>query len=172
MADPNNSLPYPLNAPPAWCVAIADPTTVSTKNNAILNSAFYDIGAEGIRIGVPWVPGEMDDNIPQLMTVESNVVEGYGRIIPASFGIGQGMGHNNTYTHNDVYEGYHCAISISQQSQTPPAGMGNANNLISFNHVYNLLQGIMNDGGSIRIEAGNAVLPRRETESSTTKSTT
>ena len=35
--------------------------------------------------------------------------------------------------------------------------MGNANHVISFNHVYNLLQGIMNDGGSIRIDGGNAV---------------
>ena len=41
-----------------------------------------------------------------------------------------------------------------------PAGYGNANNTISFNHVYNLLQGIMNDGGSIRIEAGNNALHR------------
>jgi hypothetical protein len=34
--------------------------------------------------------------------------------------------------------------------------VGNANNTISFNHVYNLFQGIMNDGGAIRIEAGNS----------------
>jgi hypothetical protein len=35
--------------------------------------------------------------------------------------------------------------------------VGNANNIISFNHVYNLFEGIMNDGGAIRIEAGNSV---------------
>ena len=52
--------------------------------------------------------------MPQLTTVQNNVVEGYGRTIPASFGIGQGMGHDNLYTHNDVYDGYHCAISTSQ----------------------------------------------------------
>ena len=91
--------------------------------------------------------------------MQNNVVEGYGRVIPAAFGIGQGMGHDNLYTHNDVYDGYHCAISTSQSigDNTVPAGIGNANNTISFNHVYNLLQGIMNDGGSIRIDGGNQV---------------
>jgi hypothetical protein len=86
-------------------------------------------------------------------------VEGYGRTIPASFGIGQGMGHDNLYTHNDVYDGYHCAISTSQSipETTAPSGIGNANNVISFNHVHDLLQGIMNDGGSIRINGGNGV---------------
>jgi hypothetical protein len=94
-----------------------------------------------------------------LTTLQNNVVEGYGRTIPAAFGIGQGFGHDNLYTHNDVYDGYHCAISTSQgiPDGTKPSGIGNANNIISFNHVYDLLQGIMNDGGSIRIDGGNSV---------------
>ena len=125
----------------------------------IENSAFYDIGVVGIRVGNPFETADTDANVPQLTTVQNNVVEGYGRIIPAAFGIGQGMGHDNLYTHNDVYDGYHCAVSTSQGigDSTKPAGIGNANNIISFNHVYNLLQGIMNDGGSIRIDGGNEV---------------
>jgi len=142
---------------PAYCVS-TDPNAVVT-NNVVQNSAFYDIGAVGIRIGNPYQPADDDANVPQFTTVQNNVVEGYGRAIPAAFGIGQGMGHDNLYTHNDVYDGYHCAISTSQSipEMTKPAGIGNANNVISFNHVYNLLQGIMNDGGSIRIDGGNAV---------------
>ncbi len=147
-----------LNASsPAYC----GPTNIHavTANNVIQNSAFYDIGALGIRIGDPFVMVDTDANVPQSMTVQNNVVEGYGRTIPASFGIGQGMGHDNLYTHNDVYDGYHCAISTSQSigETTVPSGIGNANVTISFNHVYNLLQGIMNDGGSIRIDGGNSV---------------
>ncbi|SPE28594.1 conserved hypothetical protein [Candidatus Sulfopaludibacter sp. SbA3] len=142
---------------PAYCVTTNINAVVA--NNLIENSAFYDIGALGVRIGNPFQPADTDANVPQLTTVQNNVVEGYGRIIPASFGIGQGMGHDNLYTHNDVYDGYHCAISTSQSigDMLKPSGIGNANNVISFNHVYNLLQGIMNDGGSIRIDGGNAV---------------
>ena len=142
---------------PAYCVSTNINAVVT--GNLIENSAFYDIGAVGIRIGNPYQAANTDANVPQSTTVENNVVEGYGRAIPASFGIGQGMGHDNLYTHNDVYDGYHCAISTSQSigSSTKPSGIGNANNTISFNHVYNLLQGIMNDGGSIRIDGGDAV---------------
>ena len=130
-----------------------------TANDVVENSAFYDIGAVGVRIGAGYVQADTDANEPQSITVQNNVVEGYGRTIPASFGIGQGMGHDNLYTHNDVYDGYHCAISTSQSipDATVPSGIGNANNVISFNHVHDLLQGIMNDGGSIRIDGGNAV---------------
>ena len=142
---------------PAYCVSTNINAVVT--GNRIENSAFYDIGALGIRIGNPFQPADTDANVPQLTTVQNNVVEGYGRTIPASFGIGQGMGHDNLYTHNDVYDGYHCAVSTSQSigATIKPSGIGNANNIISFNHVYNLLQGIMNDGGSIRIDGGNAV---------------
>jgi Right handed beta helix region len=139
------------------CVAVNLRAVIT--NNVIENSAFYDIGALGVRIGDPYMNVFTDANVPQFTTVQNNVVEGYGRTIPASFGIGQGMGHENLYTHNDVYDGYHCAISTSQSigEATVPVGVGNANNVISFNHVYNLLQGIMNDGGSIRVDTGNNV---------------
>ncbi len=142
---------------PSYCVATN--INAAVTNNLIENSAFYDLGVIGIRIGNQFQPADTDANVPQKITVQNNVVEGYGRTIPAAFGIGQGMGHDNLYTHNDVYDGYHCAISTSQSiaEMTMPAGIGNANNVISFNHVYNLLQGIMNDGGSIRIDGGNEV---------------
>ena len=140
---------------PGYCVNTN--LNAVTAHNLIQNSAFYDLGALGVRIGEGYAPIDNDANVPQFNTVQNNVVEGYGRTIPASFGIAQGAGHDNLYTHNDVYDGYHCAISISESANdlTKPNGSGNANNTISFNHVWNLLQGIMNDGGSIRIEAGN-----------------
>ena len=144
-------------ASPGYCVS--DDANGTTANDMIQNSAFYDIGVQAIRIGEPYIKTDTDANVPQSITVQNNVVEGFGRVIPASFGIGQGNGHNNLYTHNDVYDGYHTAISISEAGSdtTKPNGVGNANNTISFNDVYNLFQGIMNDGGAIRIEAGNNV---------------
>ena len=144
-------------ASPSYCVA--DNANGVTANDVIQNSAFYDIGALGIRIGEPYIKTDTDANVPQSMTVQNNVIEGYGRTVPSAFGSGQGNGHNNLYTHNDVYNGYHTAISISEAGSDTdkPNGVGNANNTISFNNVYDLFQGIMNDGGAIRIEAGNNV---------------
>ncbi len=63
---------------PAYCVATNINAVVA--NNVIENSAFYDIGAVGIRIGNPFQMADTDANVPQLTTVQNNVVEGYGRI--------------------------------------------------------------------------------------------
>ena len=153
-------------ASPTWCAAYPPSelvATTATASSTIVNSAFFDLGVGGIRIGENSnaILGAVfdDGNSPNGFLVDNNVVAGYGRVIPASFGIGQGVGHGNMYTHNDVYDGYHCAISISHAGgdNATVNGVGNANNTISFNHVHDLLQGIMNDGGSIRIEAGNSV---------------
>jgi len=153
ITDPNHGT-NPSTRPEPECVATLPAPSVA--KNAIENSAFYDIGVLGLRIGDPYLSTDEEDSVPEDTTVENNVVEGYGRTIPASFGIAQGEGHDNLYTHNEVYDGYHCAISISEQlASGAPHGVGNARNTISFNDVHNLLQGIMNDGGSIRIQSGN-----------------
>lgn len=153
ITDPNHGTD-PSTRPVAECVSTLSAPSVA--KNVIENSAFYDIGVLGLRIGDPYLSTDEEDYVPEDTTVENNVVVGYGRTIPASFGIAQGEGHDNLYTHNEVYDGYHCAISISEQlTSGAPNGVGNARNTISFNHVHNLLQGIMNDGGSIRIQSGN-----------------
>jgi hypothetical protein len=78
-------------------------------------------------------------------------------VFPNAWGITQGDGHDNTYTHNDVYDGYHAAIGACQCTADVPNSHGTFNNTISFNHLYNLFQGIMNDGGSLYFGVGNAV---------------
>ena len=135
---------------PSWCVS--NNTNAVTANNVIRNSALYDTGGSGIRIGVEGRRADTDANLPQFIIVENNVVEGYGRVFPTFEGILQGEGHNNLYTHNDVYDGYHGAITICACSGFTP---DSHDNIISFNHVHNLMQGIMNDGGSIRIQSVN-----------------
>jgi len=110
-----------------------------------------------MRIGIQSLSQDTVTNVPQFTTVENNVVEGYGRAFPNAWGIAQGDGHDNTYTHNDVYDGYHTAIGACQCTSIEPPSGGAFNNTISFNHVYNLFQGIMNDAGSLYIAGGNAV---------------
>lgn len=128
-----------------------------TATNVIENSAFYDLGEDGIRIAIQNLPVDTDANVPQFTTVENNMVEGYGRVFPNAWGIAQGDGHDNTYTHNDVYDGYHTAIGACQCTGLVPNSHGTFNNTISFNHAYNLFQGIMNDAGSLYFGVGNAV---------------
>lgn len=139
---------------PSWCVSTS--ATAITANNVVQNSAFYDIGSTALRVGLHGAAEDTDANIPQFTTIQNNVIEGYGRIFPGSYGITQGQAHDNLYTHNDIYDGYRAAVGICFCSGFKP---DSHDNVISFNHVYNLLQGIMNDDGSLYIQARNSQGP-------------
>jgi hypothetical protein len=140
-------------------------TSSTTAYNTIENSAFYDVGATGIRYGLLAQYSDTDANVAQFGTVENNVVSGVGRNIPSVEAIFQGDGHDNLYTHNDVYDSYHGGIHICALA-CPPGGQnshGAYNNTVSFNHIYNLGQGILNDFGGVYFNTdaaatGNQVL--------------
>jgi Bacterial Ig-like domain (group 3) len=140
---------------PSWCVGTS--ATGTSSNNTIENSAFYDIGGSGIRVGSPSSWTDTDSTVPQFFTVQNNVVEGVGRTFPSTYAIWQGSGHDNTYTHNDVYDGYHSAIGICDGGCIPGVSnsKGTFNITISFNHVYNLMQGILNDSGALYMNTGD-----------------
>ena len=139
---------------PSWCVSTS--ANAITAFNAVQNSAFFDIASTAVRIGLHGSAADTEANTPQFTTVQNNVIEGYGRIFPGSYGITQGQAHDNLYTHNDIYDGYRAAVGICFCSGFKP---DSHDNIISFNHVYNLLQGIMNDDGSLYIQARNSQGP-------------
>ncbi len=140
-----------------WCVSFN--SSGGDSNNLIENSAFYELAADAIRIGTSGSPTDTNANVPQFHTVENNVVEGYGRMYPSSKAITQGQGHDNLYTHNDVYDGYKGAIHVCYCANSDVNPPFTNNNIISFNHVYNLFQGIMNDSGSLYFGVGTPSPP-------------
>ena len=145
------------NSSPNWCVSKS--ASAVTANNLIENSAFYDLAADGIRIGGSGQSSNTNANVPQFNTVQNSVVEGYGRVYASSKGITQGEGHDNLYTHNDVYDGYKGAIHVCYCGNSDTNPPFTNNNIISFNHVYNLFQGIMNDSGSLYFGVGTPSPP-------------
>ncbi len=141
----------------SWCVSTT--SSAVTANNLIENSAIYDVAAEAIRIGTSGQPSDTNANVPQFNTIQNTVVEGYGRVYTSSKGISQGQGHDNLYTHNDVYDGYKGAIKVCYCANSDSNPPFTNNNVVSFNHVYNLFQGIMNDSGSIYFGVGTPSPP-------------
>ncbi|MDX2145586.1 MAG: right-handed parallel beta-helix repeat-containing protein [Rhodospirillaceae bacterium] len=141
-----------LNA--TWCAAGAANPVIA--DNTVQNSTFYDLGASAIGVGFQQRTADTDANVPQHMTIRNNVIAGYGRVLPNAFGTFQGTAHSILYTHNDIYDGYRAAIHICPCNHAfkGPNSNGAFNNVISFNHAYNLMQGIMNDAGGIRILSG------------------
>ena len=57
----------------------------------IVNSAFYDIGGSGIRIGYHPRGNDRSNHVVQFVTVENNIVQGYGRVFASGAGIGAGQ---------------------------------------------------------------------------------
>lgn len=131
-------------------------TSASTANDIVENSGLYDLGGFGIRVGQPPVYSDTDANVPHDITVENTVIASYGRVFPSTIGLVQGDGHDNTYTHNDIYDGYHsgveiCALGCPWGSQN---SNGSFNNVTEFNHVYNIGQGLTDDLGCIYYNTG------------------
>jgi uncharacterized protein (TIGR03437 family) len=145
----------------SWCVSTT--TSAVTANNVIQNSAVYDVASTAIRIGTSGQPTDTNANVPQFNTIQNTVVEGYGRLYPSSKGIDQGQGHDNLYTHNDVYDGYKGAIKVCYCANSDKNTPFTNNNIVSFNHVYNLFQGIMNDSGSLYFGVGTPSPPQSGT---------
>src|SRR5581483_295088 len=133
--------------------------------NQVINSAIYDIGYGALRIGrQAKIDEDNEDNVPQKNLVENNVIEGAGRVIPSGIGTGVWIGnsHNNTVTHNEMYDFYNGAIRIGFKLNISN-GKGNAHdNMVSYNLVYNLGQGVTSDMAGIytsnSAETGNQIL--------------
>lgn len=131
--------------------------TAVSAYNTFENGALYDIGGMGIRVGMPPGSSDTDASVPHFTTIQNTLIEGYGRVIPSAVGIVQGSGHDNTYAHNDIYDGYHSGIEVCLAPSCAPGtknSSGTFNNTASFNHVFDLYQGVTDDGGAIYFATG------------------
>jgi len=131
-------------------------TSAATANNSVKNAALYDLGAFGVRVGMPAAYTDTDANVPHDTTVENTLIGSYGRVFPSAIGLVQGDGHDNTYSHNDIFDGYHSAVEVCALGCPFGAqnSKGSFNNLTEFNHTYNIGQGMTDDLGCIYYNTG------------------
>jgi hypothetical protein len=94
-------------------------------------------------------------NVVQFVNVENNIVQGYSRVFADGEGISQANGHDITYLHNDITDGYHAGISVCLLGC--PSHEANGNNILSlYNHIWNTMQGVTSDGGTLYYNLGSA----------------
>ena len=124
-------------------------------DDAIQNSAFYDLGSSGIRIGRYPAGSDRPAYVPQFLTVENNIVQGYSRVFADGEGIAMGDGHDVTLEHNDIDDGYHAGVSICNDGCPSYQWSANGINIITqYNHIWNVMQGITSDGGGLYYDIG------------------
>ncbi len=131
-------------------------------DDVIQNNAFWDVGAGGLLTGRVATGAETDANVFQFATIQNNLIQGYGRRFPGAAGIANLLGHDVSTTHNDVTDGYNQGIMICFPSfASSCAGHSNSsggfNQTVTYNHIWNLGQGILNDFGGVYFATYNAV---------------
>jgi hypothetical protein len=131
----------------------------------VINSAVYDLGAGGIRLGGRQQLEDTEENVAQYNLVRNTVVSGGGRILPAGIGTGIWIGasHHNVVSHNDVSDFYSGGIGVLVPAQI--LSKMPHDNLIEFNHVWLMGQGVTSDFGAIYVvgfdTTGNKVMNNR-----------
>jgi len=115
------------------------------SNSSVINSIFDNLGAGGVKIGI------MDDlpsqNITNSIIVDNNILKTGGLIYPGAVPIIIFKAYNNKITHNDISDFSYTAISLGWVWGYQPSP--SKNNLIAFNHIYNIGKGILDDLGGI-----------------------
>jgi len=81
-------------------------------------------------------------------------VQGYGRKFPGAAGIVNLLGHDVSTIHNDVTDGYSqglmiCFPSFSRSCAGQSNSSGGFNQTVTYNHIWDLGQGILNDFGGV-----------------------
>ena len=126
--------------------SLAGHTGPPAAHDVVQNSAFYDLGDSGIHIGHSPHGWDVAASVVHSVTVQNNIVQGYGRVFPDGEGMAQGNGNNILYQHNDINDGYHAGISVCEVGCP---GENGSNIISTHNHIWNVMQGITSDGGAI-----------------------
>jgi hypothetical protein len=147
-----------------WGVEFVGNNSGSTTDNQVVNSALFDLGAGGVRIGYWPNDANTETNVAQHTLVQNNLIAGGGRVQPTGIGTGIWVGdsHHNTITHNEVHDFYSGAIGVGfTYGISGGAGLAH-DNMVSYNLVYDLGQGVTSDMGAIYFASsattGNQVL--------------
>jgi hypothetical protein len=132
-------------------------TSVAGMGNTITSSQLYDLGAGGVRLGQLPGPNGSDLSVSQYNTVSNTLIYGGGRFLPGGEGTGIWIGssHHNLVSHNDVHDFYNGAIEIGQ---TPSGSTTYTHdNVVEYNLLYDLGQGVTSDMGCVHAASSNNV---------------
>lgn len=126
------------------------------KDDTIQDSAFYDVGDCGIRIGHGARRDDRHQNVVQSVTVQNNLVQGYSRVFPDGEGIALSSGHDIQFLHNDVGDGYHTGLAICFFGCVAGVHDADGINIVSaYNHIWESMQGVTSDGGTLYYNVGD-----------------
>jgi len=119
---------------------------IGCRNSSILDCQITDLGAGGVRIGHTDYARNPDE-LASHNVVEDCLIAHGGRLHPAGIGIWVGHSPYNRLSHNEVCDFYYSGFSVGWSWGYGPSHAHD--NLIEFNEVHDIGQGVLSDMGGI-----------------------
>jgi hypothetical protein len=119
---------------------------IGCQGNSVSGCEITDLGAGGIRIGHT-AYGRDSYAVASHNVVEDCLVAHGGRMHPAGIGVWIGHSSHNRISHNEVCDFYYSGFSVGWSWGYGPSHAHD--NLIEFNEVHDIGQGVLSDMGGI-----------------------
>lgn len=116
------------------------------KDCRIQRNRLFDLGAGGIRVGEDRMAKEDVAETSRIL-VDNNHIRDGGHVFAAGIGIWLAQASHNRISHNDIHDMLYSGISVGWNWDLSPNRTHH--NVIEFNHVHNLVHGVLSDAGLI-----------------------
>lgn len=116
------------------------------KRCRVVQTRLFDLGAGGIRVGEAGMAGSDELETTETVVDNNHIFDG-GHVFAAGVGIWLAQSSSNRISHNDIHDLLYSGLSIGWNWDD--ARNRTHDNLIEFNHVHNLVHGVLSDAGLI-----------------------